>query len=71
MKDNDILIIIDKSKDNDFLDAGFIRLVEGRLLSLHASEVSGKVGLDPEPLSDMMKLRAKEIAGYRVLRLKD
>ena len=38
---------------------------------LHASEVSGKVGLDPEPLSDMMKLRAKEIAGYRVLRLKD
>ena len=59
LKDNDILIIIDKSKDNDFLDAGFIRLVEGRPYLLHASEVSGKVGLDPEPLSDMMKLRAK------------
>ncbi len=71
LKDNDILIIIDKSKDNDFLDAGFIRLVEGRPYLLHASESSGKVGMDPEPLSDMMKLRAKEIAGYRVLRLKD
>lgn len=71
LKDNDILIMIDKSRDNDFLDAGFIRIMDGKPYLFHASATSGTVGLDKEPLSDVMKLRAKEITGYRVLRIKD
>lgn len=69
LRDNDIIVIVDRSAD--FLDIGFIRIQEGRPFIMHASRKEGVVKLEKEPLSELMKLRAKEITGYRVLRLKD
>ena len=71
LRDNDIIVILDRSSDSDLLDAGFLRIVDGKPYLLHASQRDGRVVVDAEPLGDMMKLRAKEIAGYRVLRIKD
>lgn len=71
LRDNDIIIILNRSSDSDLLDAGFLRIIDGKPYLYHASERDGKVIVDSEPLNDMMKLRAKEVAGYRVLRIKD
>ncbi len=71
LRDNDIIIILNRSSDSDMLDAGFLRFIDGKPYLYHASKQNGKVMLDIEPLADIMKLRAKETAGYRVLRIKD
>lgn len=71
LNDNDIIFIVDRSQDFDYLDVGFVRIIDGRPFILHASRKDGVVQLEREPLSELMKLRAKETLGYRILRLKE
>ncbi len=70
LRDNDIIIILDRSSDSDFLDAGFIRFIEGVPHLLHASRTAGKVTIESESLQDVFKLKAKQTGGFRILRVK-
>ena len=71
LEDNDIIILFGNEKDSDMTDIGFIRIENGKPLFIHASRKDGKVLTEPESLPEYMKLMAKQVAGYRILRIKD
>lgn len=71
LADGDILVVVPRSSDIDSSDMGIGRLVDGKLFLFHGDEESGRIGLDPVPFAEWLRLRAKQLSGYRVLRAKD
>lgn len=71
LSDGDIFFVVPRSSDFDWSDAGIARIIDSKVYLIHGDEHSGRIRLDKVPLSELLRLHAKELSGYRVLRAKD
>lgn len=71
LKDGDIIIIIPRDTEADLFDAGVIKFVDGTPHLIHSSARTGKVELMPITLNEYMRLNAKSVTGYRILRIEN
>lgn len=71
LKEGDIIIIIPRDTETDLLDAGVLKFVDGTPHLIHSSARTGKVELMPITLNEYMRLNAKSMTGYRILRVEN
>lgn len=69
LRDGDIIMVVPRSSETDVADMGIVRIVGGKVHLLHGLG-SGKIDVDGEPLTELLKLRAKDTQGFRVLRVR-
>lgn len=69
IEDGDIIMLLTNNPDMDFRDIGFVVRRQDGLHLIHASRQAGKVVEESEPLGRYIKRLAKEVYGWRWLRI--
>lgn len=68
LQDGDIIIMSAMDPDFDIYDIGIVSMENGEPTLIHINKETGKVGMDPYPLTRLFKIEGQFFYGYRWLR---